>query len=85
MRIMSDAYVDLREGLNHDDDVLTLIAMEVGKKNKHGAFITAMALAWSIADPGNKNLIRTVWSDVIDKYALRDVFSKQIKEHLPEY
>ena len=71
--------------MNHSDAVLTLIAMEVGKKSKHGAFITAVARAWSVADPGNKTLIRPVWNTVIDKYALRDVFSKQIEEHLPEY
>jgi len=71
--------------MNRNDTILTLIAVEVGKKSKHGAFITAMARAWSVADFKNKNLIRAVWGEIIDRYKLRDVFSKKIKEYLPEY
>jgi len=70
--------------VDRNDAILTIIAVEV-RDGKHGAFITAMARAWSVADPMNKGLIRPVWSNVIAKYALRDVFSKQIEEHLPAY
>lgn len=67
-----------------NDFVLTLVAVEVGK-HKHGAFVTSMARAWSMADLKNRSLIRTAWSNVIDSYKLREVYSKEIEERLPEY
>lgn len=70
--------------MNRNDAILTIIAVEV-KDDKHGAFITAVARAWSVADPGNKTLIREAWRNVIDRYALQNVYSKEIEEHLPEY
>jgi len=68
----------------HNDAILTLIAVEVGK-HKHGVFTTSMARAWTVADPENKGFIREAWGNVVDRYALREVFSKEIEEHLPEY
>jgi len=70
--------------MNRIDAILTIIAVEV-RDSKHGSFITSMARAWSVADPGNKSLIRSAWSRVIARYALQNVFSKEIEEHLPEY
>jgi len=70
--------------MKRDDIILDLIAVEVGK-HKHGTFVTSMARAWTVADPENKSFIREPWSNVIDRYELQDVFSKEIKEHLPEY
>lgn len=70
--------------MNRNDAILTLIAVEIGK-SKYGDFTTSMARAWSVADPENKSLIRTAWSDIIDRYELQKVYSKEIEEHLPEY
>lgn len=70
--------------MNRNDTILTLIAVEVGK-HKHGVFTTSMARAWSIADPKNKDFIREAWSNIIDRYNLQNVFSKEIEKHLPEY
>jgi len=70
--------------MNRNDAILTIIAVEV-RKSKHGTFVTSMATAWSVADPENKSLIRPVWRNVIARYALQDVFSKEIEKYLPEY
>jgi len=70
--------------MNRHEAILTIIAVEVGK-SKHGAFVTSMARAWSVADPENRYIIRVAWSDTIDRYALQDEYSKEIEEHLPEY
>ena len=70
--------------MDRNDAILTIIAVEV-RDDKHGAFITSMARAWSVADPKNRSFIRTAWGDIIDRYALRKVYSTEIKERLPEY
>jgi len=70
--------------MSHNDTILTLIAVEVGK-SKYGVFTTSMARAWTVADPENKDLIREAWSNIIDRYELRARYDKEIEKHLPEY
>ena len=70
--------------MSRNDCILDLIAVEVGK-HKHGLFLTSMATAWSVAAPKNKSLIREAWSNIIDSHQLRDIYSKEIEKHLPEY
>ncbi|MBA7716985.1 hypothetical protein ES703_126070 [subsurface metagenome] len=38
-----------------------------------------------VADSKNKGFIRRAWSLAINRYALKEVYSKEIEEHLPEY
>ena len=70
--------------MNRNDAILTLIAVEV-RNHKHGSFVKSMARAWSVADPRNRSFIREAWGNVVDRYALRKVYSKELEEHLPEY
>ena len=66
------------------DAIRTLIAVEVGK-HKHGVFVTSLARAWVVADSKNKGFTQRAWSLAINRYALKEVYSKEIEEHLPEY
>ena len=74
----------LVEDAHRNDAILTLIAVEVGK-SKYGAFTTSMARAWTVGDPENKDFIREAWSNIIDRYKLREFYWEEIEDHLPEY
>lgn len=61
-----------------------IISIEVCQ-SKHGGFLKSMAHAFHKADRGNKEIIRNVWYELIEKYNLEKEYKQAIEEHLPEY
>lgn len=63
-----------------EEDPLDFIAVEVSQgKGKHGGFLRTFAMAWQLAMPDNKVLLREVWKKLIEKYNLDDEFLKEVQ------
>ena len=48
---------------------LNAVALQI-LHNRHGNFIKAFANAWLKADPYNKEILKTAWLNLIEKYDL---------------